>query len=391
MLLIFAILGLLAAMRPLGVVAGGDAAPDAAGGESDDVGGLAEGEQTDAGQAGGEADPNAPPAGEFDADDAAGRAWDKVRGGQPAGGRGTPAIGPDGKPLAMGQPPVGPAAGEIQGLAKELRIAPESLAKIPAEHQAAFVGEIDRWWNQVYAPQAQKVSSWYGQLQNYTERIQEFRQSDPFQVAVVLGQDPQLFEAVLQFIQGGQGGQAGGNALAETLARINPAELDETSRALYEMNQAALQRAEMLEQQLQQFGGVLGQATNRWQQYDQQQAAKVQEMAGQLASDAMSAAEQAAAAHFGFDPNRHQAEYAKAEKYLMWRIKGEGLEPTPEALGKAWIECLNMAGFGALKNQRRQLARSAAAPPPDRAGPGGGSFDPDVAAARAWAGARATA
>ncbi|TXH54370.1 MAG: hypothetical protein E6Q97_11080, partial [Desulfurellales bacterium] len=335
---IFAILGLLAALRPLGVVSDGGGAGDAAGGDSGDSGGLSAADGSDAGQAGGDADPNGGPAGEsadgdgleasapqgkpaaLDPNRAAENAWAKARGKTVAD-----AVA---RAKAGAAAPAGPAGVDVAKLAGELRIAPEALAAIPPEHKAAFVGEIDKWWNEVYAPQAQRVAGWYGQLEEYTQKMHAFQQSDPYQVASMLAQDPQLFEAVLQVIQGGQGGQAGGgDPMAELLARIKPEELDETSRALYDLNQTALQRQKALEEQLQQFGGMLGQANNRWQQYDQQQAAKVQEMAGTLANDAIEAADKAAAAHFGFDPKRHQAEYAKAETYLMRQIAAEGLAP----------------------------------------------------------------
>ncbi|TXH53327.1 MAG: hypothetical protein E6Q97_13510 [Desulfurellales bacterium] len=398
---IFAILGLLAALRPLGVVSDGGGAGDAAGGDSGDMAGLSDADGSDAGQAGGAADPNGGPAGEpadgdglqtrstqgkpaaLDPNQAAENAWAKARGKTVAD-----AVA---RAKAGAAVPAGPAAGDLQKLAGELRVSPETLAKIPAEYQAEFLGHIDRYWNEVYVPQAQRVASWYGQLEEYTQKLQEFQQSDPYQVAGMLPQDPQLFEAGRQGMQGGQGGEAGGgDPMAELLARIKPEELDETSRALYDMNQAALQRQAALEQQLQQFGGMLGQANNRWQQYDQQQAAKVQEMAGTLANDAIEAADKAAAAHFGFDPKRHQAEYAKAETYLMRQIAAEGLAPTPQALTQAWIEALTLAGFDRLKAQRAKLAAGAAPPPSARAG-NGARFDPDAAASRAWETARATA
>lgn len=313
-----------------------------------------------------------PPAPEPDGKpaDLAGRAWESVRSGKPIAG----------KPDAAAAPPQAPG-GEILKLAEELRIAPESLAKIPAEHHAAFLGEIDRWRNQIYMPAAKYVAQLHGQLDEFNRAAQAFVASPPYQVAEALYSDPELLDAIQAYLSGQS---AAPDPRAELLAKINPDELDETSRAMWELNQQSLQRQQALEQQLAEMRGQVGQLGGRWQRYDQEQQKRVQEMAAQVATDTMARADQAAAAHFGFDPKRHKAEYAKAEKLLYRQLAAEGLAPDAD-LGKMWLECLQLAGFDRIAAQRKRAAKTSAGAPPDRAGAGGGG---DNLAARAWAEAR---
>lgn len=142
---------------------------------------------------------------------------------------------------------------------------------LPQDPQAQALGArfLTQLYQQHWEPAAQELADTFAAQQQWHAQNEQWRQSDEFQVAAWLGQDPQrlaAFDHWYRSLAGGgtaapaNGHDGNGYALApshaDPLAGINPDELDGTSRKIVDFargQQAAASRQAAAYQQLTQY------------------------------------------------------------------------------------------------------------------------------------------
>lgn len=263
-----------------------------------------------------------------------------------------------------GQP--GPAPTDPAAVFARYQIPPEALRGIPADVQPAVAQFLDSHWQERYRPAAEqlvqdytRVEQTHAQQQQYFAELQAFSQSEPFQWAQYLHDNPAALDAVRQLLAGGQTG-------ATRPAEVDPEKLDPEARAIYELARRNGESAQAAWEHVRQHDEQLAELRSTLTQYQQQSAAVQQQQREAQAGNLIEALNAEFGRRLGFDLTQ------RTELKRVWehvaanaeRARQAGTFTDPGRQLRAWFdEGVRLTGLDRVSARRAEQARSATRPP----------------------------
>lgn len=316
------------------------------------------------------------PGGRFSKRDANGAGVLQPGGANPGGMNGTPGAAPQpadgvnpGEPLATDP---GHAAA-LQTLAQLGVQLPDGM---PPEVATAAADWMQGLFRDKYEPVARQVLERHQAVEAQRAELEQFTGSDHYRVAAHLVENPDVFAAVQQYLQGGGPAAGGpGGELPGGLAAIDPNQLDETGRALYAGLSGATQQMQALRAQHQEMSQALRE-TREWiatrdQADERAQTERVQTETSRDLQGAIATASQ----QYGFDVRSYKPQFKEAVGYATQVVEaglyrwqqagGRGPRPTFD-VNQLLAQGFKRAGFEQLRDARKRQAGTAVAPPQNR-------------------------
>ena len=280
---------------------------------------------------------------------------------------------PDVPNKAEGPQPLSPADEVLQAFELD-------GSKIPPEYRGVVAETVQKWFNEKYAPVAQRVGEYARQLEAREQINKNLEASAEYDLAAQLVQNPQLYEHVQAFLSGQV--PAGQNAPAQ-LPNVNWEALTDNEKLIYQHAYAAQDAAQRLEQhnqgllsqigQLQQYVQQLGgHVQTQWQQQQQQEAQALQAQAGQRWNESIAKLQN----ELGFDPRLYKKEMDAAVDYIVdtlsamntrARQEGTRIDPQQVDYDRLLRNGFKLAGLFDVAEKRKRQAAATPRPPGGRA------------------------
>lgn len=241
-------------------------------------------------------------------------------------------------------------------------LAPEQAAAV--EQQVAEA--LTRWYTERYAPVAEEVRGLAEQHQAWYQQLTQFTQGGPYRLAEYLAGNPELYERVRQAVQGG------GTTAPDHGKTVDPASLDDDSRAIYETARTALAQNEELRGALvdmqQRYEQLESSVRDSQARLNRHQAERDLETSRPHLAQAMDGL----AKDLGFDP-RSRPEYRELIADAMLRLEGmrgqaaaEGRRLGAIDVGDLLRRSARAVGLYEARQRRIEQARTAKALPRER-------------------------
>jgi hypothetical protein len=294
-------------------------------------------------------------------------------------------------------PPAGAPAELILGqfqpadVFSRLQLPDELMKQLPGETQPAVARFLADWYTRIYTPDAQRVATaaqeqaaWWGQLQDMFG-------SEPYQLAAVLQERPDLLQQVRALVTGnGTPAPGAGNGYApppdDGLAGIDRDELDEHSQRIFDALAAERAQGAALREQLAQVqAGV--QDLHGWRDArEQEDLQRIQSERSAGTRAALTTAVQQLSQQLGFDVTGYGPKFREMLGYAKRDLAGMRaeferanpnvpFEPPPMAELLQWAA--QRAGLTQIAQQRQRQAATSTRRPSDRVA-GRGVSPPDA-------------
>lgn len=242
------------------------------------------------------------------------------------------------------------------------------LANVPPELRGPVGEHVEKlakeWLEQRYAPAAMQVREQYQAVQadqqkqaDWYQRLEQFCAGDAYTIGAQLAENPQLLAAVNQYLSG--------QTTSPAAKRVDPASLDDETRAVYETAQAADQRAASLEAHVAELQRTIAEIHHGQTAHARRLEGWDEERSVGIARPQIEAAVGELSKELGFDVTTRSKAFDETLGIAVRMLRGMSPDERRSGIkiGDLLRQAARAAGLYDVANRRAEQARTSAAPP----------------------------